>query len=87
MPTVWIPSMMRKLTHGQDQVEVEGATLREVINNLEVAFPGIKARLCKNDRVRREVAVAVDGEISNQGLRRKVGAQSEIYFLPAVSGG
>ncbi len=79
--------MMRKLTHGQDQVEVEGATLREVINNLEVAFPGIKARLCKNDRVRREVAVAVDGEISNQGLRRKVGAQSSIYFLPAVSGG
>ena len=84
---VWIPSLMQKLTHGQAQVEVEGATLREVINNLDAAFPGIKARLCKNDRVRHDMAVAVDGEISNQGLRRKVGAQSEIHFLPAVSGG
>ena len=87
MPTVWIPSLMQKLTQGRDRVEVEGVTVREVINNLDAAFPGIKERLCENDRVRRNLAVAVDGEISNEGLRRKVGAQSEVHFLPAVSGG
>ena len=87
MATVWIPSLMQGLTGGKQQVEVEGATLREVIHNLDTAFPGIKARLCENDRIRPDLAVAVDGEISKEGLRRKVGAGSEVQFLPAISGG
>ncbi len=87
MPTVWIPSLMQKLTGGQSQVEVEGSTVREVVENLEVAFPGFKARICENDRIRANLAVAIDGEISNEGMRRKVGPQSEVHFLPALAGG
>ncbi len=87
MPTVWIPSLMQKLTGGQSQVEVEGSTVREVVENLEVTFPGFKARICENDRIRANLAVAIDGEISNEGMRRKVGPQSEVHFLPALAGG
>ena len=87
MPTVWIPSLMQKLTGGQAQVEVEGATVREIVANLETAFPGFKERICENDRIRSSLSVAIDGEISNEGMRRKVGAGSEVHFLPALAGG
>ena len=42
MPEVWIPSLMRKLTNGREKVIVEGQTLREVIENLDAQFPGVK---------------------------------------------
>ncbi len=87
MPTVWIPSLMQKLTGGQPQVEVEGTTVRQVVESLEAGFPGFKARICDNDRIRSDISVAVDGEISNEGMRRKVGPDSEVHFLPALSGG
>ena len=87
MPTVWIPSLMQRLTGGQAQVEVEGATVREIIANLEAAFPGFKERICENDRIRSSLSVAVDGQISNEGMRRKVGTSSEVHFLPALAGG
>ena len=87
MPTVWIPSLMQRLTAGQAQVEVEGATVREIIANLEAAFPGFKERICENDRIRSSLSVAVDGQISNEGMRRKVGTSSEVHFLPALAGG
>jgi molybdopterin converting factor small subunit len=88
MPKVWIPTLMRKLTDGQAQVEVEGSTIREVVESLDAAFPGIKARLCTEEgRVRPNIAVAIDGQITPQGMRTKVGAQSEVNFIPAVGGG
>ena len=87
MPTVWIPSLMQRLTGGQAQVEMEGATVREIIANLEAAFPGFKERICENDRIRSSLSVAVDGQISNEGMRRKVGTSSEVHFLPALAGG
>lgn len=89
MPTVWIPSLMQKLTGGVEQVTVTGATVRQIIDELEAAYPGFRSRLVneEEDRLRPDVAVAVDGEISNEGMRRKVGASSEVNFLPAMSGG
>ena len=87
MPTVWIPSLMQKLTGGQTQVEAEGNTVREVIENLDRAFPGCRARLCEDDHIRADIAVSVDGEIGVEGMRQQVGAESEIHFLPALSGG
>ncbi len=80
---------MQKLTEGQQQVEVTGLTLRQVIEELEESFPGMRARLVneEEDKVRTDIAVAVDGEISREGLRRKIGESSEVHFLPAISGG
>ena len=79
---------MQKLTDGQAHVEVEGETVRQVIENLDAAFPGFKTRVCdENDRLRHDVAVAVDGEVSSEGMRRKVKPDSEVNFLPALAGG
>ena len=87
MPVVYIPTLMRDLTKGAEKVEVAGATLRQVVNNLDAAYPGAKARLCKEDRIRPDIAVAVDGEITRLGMLQTVTPTSEVHFVPAVSGG
>ncbi len=89
MPEVWIPPRMQVLTGGQKTVQVEGASVRQVINNLEKDYPGIKARLCEEDGtdLLPGIAVIVDGETSQLGLLEKVGEDSEVHFLPALGGG
>ena len=87
MPVVWVPPLMQKLSGGQTQIPVEGETVRQVIDNLEQAFPGFKDRLCEEGRIRHDIAVAVDGEVVSEGLRKKVTAESEVHFLPALAGG
>ena len=87
MPLVWIPTQFQRFTGGQHQVQVGGATVREVIDNLEVIYPGIRERLCEEGRIRPEIAVAVDSEITTEGLRARVRPESEVTFLPAIAGG
>jgi molybdopterin synthase sulfur carrier subunit len=68
---------------------VAGHTVRQVIENLERAFPGLKAELYdeEEDVVMPGVAVVVDGETSQLGLLEHVREDSEIHFLPALGGG
>ncbi len=87
MPVVYIPTLMRDLTGGAERVTVEGATLRQVVTSLEARYPGARARLCQEDRIRPDIAVAVDGEITRQGMLQAVKPDSEVHFVPAVSGG
>ena len=87
MAKVWIPALMRDLTNGQTIVTVRGSTVRQVIDNLEAAYPGIRSRLLKGDALKPGIGVAIDGEMARYGLTEKVKANAELHFLPAVSGG
>jgi molybdopterin synthase sulfur carrier subunit len=87
MAVVWIPSLLRELTHGQERVTVPGSNVRQIIDALERTFPGVKDRLCDANGLRPGIAVAVDTQIARLGLGEKVGDKSEVHFLPAVSGG
>lgn len=87
MATVFIPSLMQNLTDGKHRVEIEGATVRQVVENLEAAFPGMKDRLVENNQIKLSISVAVDGEVSPIGMLEKVGETSEVHFLPALGGG
>lgn len=89
MADVWIPTGMQVLTDGQQRVQIEGRTVRQIVNNLESKFPGTKARLCDEDEddLLPGVAVIVDGEASQLGLLERVGENSEVHFLPAIGGG
>lgn len=87
MATVFVPALMRKLTDDKATLEVPGVTVREVINNLETEYPGIKDRLVDKFKIKSSISVAVDGEISPMGILAKVGEQSEVHFLPAIGGG
>jgi sulfur-carrier protein len=90
VPTVRIPTPLRKLTDGQSEVEVEGDDLRTVVANLEVAHPGIGDRLLDDSgELRRFVNVFVrDEDVRFQdGLDTRVGASDTVSIVPAVAGG
>jgi molybdopterin synthase sulfur carrier subunit len=87
MAVVWIPALLRSVTGGKAQVTVPGETVRQVIANLEQIYPGIEDRLCEEGRLRPHIAVVVDGQVSRQRLRHRLGENSEVHFLPAISGG
>jgi sulfur-carrier protein len=84
---VWIPSLLQNLTGGEEKVMVSGATVGEIIDNLEARFPGLKERLVQSGEIRPHIAVAIDGDVSPEGLEQDVQESSEIHFIPALSGG
>jgi len=78
---------MQELSDGKDRVTVEGRTVRQIIEALERTYPGFKDRLIDQSRIKPNIAVAIDGEITPLGLIGKVSETSEVHFLPAISGG
>jgi sulfur-carrier protein len=87
---VRIPTPLRKLTSDKEVVAAEGATVREVINDLEKHYPGLKDRICdEKDNVRRFVNVFVNDEdirfLSESETSLKAG--DEISIVPAIAGG
>jgi molybdopterin converting factor small subunit len=87
MATVYIPALLRKMTGGRPQLEVEGATVRDVIDNLDRICPGMRESLLESNQLRSNISVAVDGEVSPLGLLEKVGKASEVHFVAAIKGG
>lgn len=89
MAKVWIPSLLRGLTGGLAEVQASGTTVRQVIEDLDKRYPGIKLRLMDagEERLKPNLALVVDGVNSKQGLRHPVTDASEIHFVPAMSGG
>lgn len=87
MATVFIPSTMRQLTDGVEQVEIPGATLRAIVSGLDAQFPGFEATLVQDGRVRPGLAIAVNGVAQSIGLIAEVPEDAEIHILPAISGG
>ena len=87
MPTVVIPPLMRNLTGGEENITLPGATVREVIDNLDSRHPGMKERLCQEDRLKPGIAVYINGLLTRGSLLERVDANAEIHFLPAIGGG
>jgi sulfur-carrier protein len=87
MPTVFIPAPLREITQGKASVVVSGSSVREAIDSLEAEYPGVKERLCEGDKVRPNISVMVDGQVSNLKMREKLTEKSEVHFLIAISGG
>lgn len=82
MATVYIPALLHGLTGGRAEFDIAGETVREVLDNLERACPGLRERLLVP-----HVSIAIDGEITPLGLQEKVAPGSEIHFVVAVRGG
>ena len=87
MALVFIPSLMQELSSGEQRVNVQGNNIRQVIDNLDAVYPGFKDRLVEDGRVKPNISVAIDGEITPLGMLEKVREDSEVHFLPAIGGG
>lgn len=87
MASVWIPSLLRDMTGGVAEIAVNGETVHDLIDALNVMYPGLRDRLVENDVIRPNIALVVDGLRSQKGLRELVSDTSEVHFVPAISGG
>lgn len=86
---VRIPTILRSYTDGAKAVDAEGATLDELISNLESRHPGIKARLVDDGSLRRFVNVYLNDEDVRflGGLGTPLSDGDTVTVLPAVAGG
>jgi MoaD family protein len=90
MATIRIPTPLRKLTEGREEVAATGATVGEVIANLEKAYPGIKARICDDSgAVRKFVNIFANDEDIRflKNLDTPVKDTDEVSIVPAIAGG
>jgi sulfur-carrier protein len=90
MATVRIPTPLRKLTGGNEEVTAAGATIGDIIKALEQQYPGIKERLCDDSgQVRRFVNIFQNDEDIRflQNLDTPVKDSDEISIVPAIAGG
>jgi molybdopterin synthase sulfur carrier subunit len=88
----WIPGPLRSLTGARDQVDVEtsGATLREAMEALFKAHPGLRDRvLTEQGGIREHVNVFI-GNVdvrSTGGLATPIPEGAHVSLMPAISGG
>lgn len=88
--TVRIPTPLRTLTGDQTTVAVEGATVGEIVADLDATHPGIGERILdENGAIRRFVNVFVDDEDVRfaDGLATRVPDGATVSIIPAVAGG
>lgn len=88
--TVRIPAPLQRFTQNQAEVKVSGANTKELIENLEKKFPGIKERICdENGKVRRFINIYVNEEdvrfLQQDETPLKDG--DEVSIIPAIAGG
>jgi len=87
---VRVPTPLRKLTGGKEEVEAGGDTVAAMIEDLEKNYPGIKARLCDDaGAVRRFVNIYVNQEdIRTLGqIETKLSDGDKVSIVPAIAGG
>lgn len=86
---VRIPTILRPYTGGEKAVPADGATLADVLDDLESRHPGLRERLVDETGLRRFVNVYLDDEDVRflGGLGTEVSDGSVVTILPAVAGG
>ena len=90
MANVRIPTPLRKLTEGKEEVTVAGTTVGEVITSLDAAYPGIKARICdETGAVRKFVNIFANDEDIRflKNLDTPLKDSDEVSIVPAIAGG
>ncbi|AGC45169.1 ThiS family protein [Myxococcus stipitatus DSM 14675] len=90
MATIRIPTMMRPLTRNQAEVTASGATVREVLRDLDIRYPGLGAKLLdEHGAVRRYVNVFLNDEDIRalDALDTPVKDVDRLTLIPAMAGG
>jgi sulfur-carrier protein len=88
--SVRVPTILRTYTDGESEVSANGATLAEVLDDLDASYSGIKGRILDEDgKLRRFVNVYVDDDdvrfLDDLATPTKDGAK--VSVIPAVAGG
>ncbi len=87
---VKIPTQLRAAAGGEAEAQLDGATVREVLDGLFERHQELRARIADDDgSLRRFVNVYIAGEDIRflDGLATPVSDGAELTILPAVAGG
>lgn len=87
MPTIIVPALMRDLCAGASKVEVPGATVGEILREMDQRCPGFYVRVVDDGHLRPELAFALDGEVVSLALHEAIAPSAEIAIVPAIGGG
>ena len=88
--SIKIPTPLRRHTNGAATVHAEGATVDEILRDLQSQFPSLGERLYEADgQVKSHLNIFVNSEDIRflQGLRTPLGAGDVVTLLPALAGG
>lgn len=84
---VYVPGLLTSYTQGQNSVQANGATLGDVLADLDARYPGIRFRIVdEQDRVRRHIRIFVN-DIQAYAMSVLVKPGDEIMIVGALSGG
>jgi MoaD family protein len=89
MPAVRIPPTLRAEVGGARELEAEGSTVAEVIEDLVERYPPLASQLLQDGELAPFVNVYVGGEDvrTRDGLDTEVGDGDQLILLPAMAGG
>ena len=90
MPTIIIPTPLRKFTNQQTRITVEGKTIKEAFSDLILNYPDVKKNLIdENEKIRGFVNIFLEDEdIRNlQEEETIIQPNSVISIIPAIAGG
>jgi molybdopterin converting factor small subunit len=83
-----VPASLRALSGDRDRFEVGGATLRAVFRAVAEQCPELVSRIIEDDTLRPDIAVALDGNILDDGnLAQQLSPDADIYLVPPIGGG
>lgn len=84
---IYVPTPLRSYTGGLRQVETRGETLRQVFDDLEARYPGLRFRVIdEQDRIREHIKVFID-QSAAPDLEARVKPDAKIQIILAISGG
>ena len=90
MSTVYIPAVLRPNVGGAKSIEIEGDSIRSVVDGLIERHPSLGGQLLTDaGDLNRFVNVYVNGQDVRYlaGLDTPVGGADEVRLLPAMAGG
>ena len=84
---VYVPSALRSYTGQEDEVEADGATLEELLRELDRRYPGFRFRIIdEQDTIRPHIKIFINHDQARE-LSLALRAEDEVSILLALSGG
>jgi len=89
MPSIKIPTPLRPYTSNTAQVDVNGATVGEALNDLVTRYPDLKPHLYNGTELRNFVNVFLDDEDIRflNGLDTDLEPGDALRIIPSIAGG
>ncbi|CAN5200209.1 N/A [soil metagenome] len=86
MAVVRLRAPLTELTGGQRELQLDGATVREVLRALETEHPAISGWILdERTTIRQHINVFVNGERGREDTA--LAPDDRIHVLPSISGG